>query len=964
MKAKRFFSLLLSLCMLFTVSLDQVSAEDITETAPTITPNKTTAYSGQTIRFDFTNVDSTMEFGVLPGNASGNITAYNPIGYKALSSSVTSQSVTLTEGYYVAAIWKSGWDFQAKVPITVVAAPVISVESTKIEVGTSVKFSLSNLESGMEFGVLPGDSNGAITAYSPIKGYKSLSAGTATQTVTFDSTGYYVAAIWKSGWDFVAKLPITVAEGLKVATLDKATYYESETITVTTKNWSETDGDFFSVYDGSVTDITEDTEPVYTTKDNPGQSSYSIDTTNWAVGDYRLVAFDSGDYSAEYILDTTFTVKVNKMVTMDKSSYTTDDVITVTTKNWTASSSTGEFIRIYKLPISAGYNAGVLADTYGTVWGKDTYKFYTSGWEVGEYQLIAFEHSGWGVINKVNFTVTAPDEGAYTVSGESLTINEDIALDFSSVEPETVDGKLFIGWLDSDGNNAVNGKTYTAGTVLTAKYIDYNADDTVDFKIVDTEIRTDFSRGLRFVAEQSNSLYNSLPKATEYGIAVLPSDILNNNSWAELELGREYIYGNSEFATAAIGAEKIYATEDDRIRYTACITGITDEKLIRQYTARGYIKYTDLNGVERVLYTDYASANPYETAKADLKADDISEKRKASLEEMVATVKANQAEKYDVEPIAVAGSANDTKTYVYQLGENGIYVRDAIIEVGLDTPIEIMQLSDLHFNYLNAKDYAEKNPTVLSTADMRLLAANGKSAKQARAVVDYARTSDAVVVTGDIFDYLSWGGIEMMYKEVWDIIPDAVMTVGNHEFLQKMLGVMPESLSAETRWSILQENWKHNIYYSSRVVDEKVMLIQLNNGEAKFYDSQIAPLTADIELAREKGYTVLMFMHEPICTGNSAESAVKPIRADDNYIANFYTSQVGGNGADDATASVYNLIKSNADVIKGVFNGHMHNDYYTEIVATTNSGESAIIPQYTLTGGFYNNGSVIKITVK
>lgn len=966
MKTKRFLTVLLALCLLMTMcfSPSTVMAEDTTA-VPTVTLNLSMVYSGQTVRFDFTNVDSTMTFGVLPSNANGEITAYSPIvGYKVLSSTTASHWVKMsTSGYYVAAIWKSDWNFVVKVPFTVLEAPTISVASTKIEVGSSVKFTLSGVDSTMSFGVLPGNANGEISAYSIVdNSYKALSSTTTSQTVTLSTTGYYVAAIWKSDWNFVAKLPITVAEGLKVASLDKTSCYETDIITVTTKNWSVDDGDFLAVYDSSVTDITSDTAAVYSTKDNPGQASYSINTTGWQAGSYRLVAFDSGDYTAAYIADITFTVNVNKKVKMDKESYTTDDVITVTTQNWSATGK--EFIRIYKAPAS-DFRVGVLADTHSTVWGKDTYKFYPYKWEPGTYELIAFEYNDWKIINKFTFTVTEPDSGAYTIDGATLTVNEEIALDLSKVDPEELEGKLFIGWSDAEGNPAVNNQTLAAGTVLTAQYIDYNAEDDVDFKVVDTEVRTEISTGLRFTVEQSNALYESLPSVAEYGIAVLPSDILNNNSWAELTLDLEYVYGDNTFTATDVKAEKLYATETDRIRYTACITDIGDEKLMRQYTVRGYIKYTDLNGVERVLYTDYASANMYATARADLKAEGLSADKQAVLEDMIAAAEAIQAEKYDVDKITVTGSANDLTSYVYQLGTGGIYVREAVINAGLDAPIEIVQLSDLHFNYLNARDYAEKNPTVLSTADMRTLARNGSSAANARAAVDYARTADGVVVTGDIFDYLSWGGVELMYKEVWDIIPDALLTVGNHEYLQKMLGVMPESLTADERWGILESVWKHNIYYSSKVIDDKVMLIQLNNGEAKFYESQIAPLTADIELARQNGYTVLVFTHEPICTGNSAESAVTPIRADSSSSAvNFYTSQVGGNGADDATKAVCSLIYSNADVIKGVFNGHMHNDYYTEISAVTASGETAIIPQYTSTGGFYNNGCAIKITIQ
>lgn len=132
-----------------------------------------------------------------------------------------------------------------------------------------------------------------------------------------------------------------------------------------------------------------------------------------------------------------------------------------------------------------------------------------------------------------------------------------------------------------------------------------------------------------------------------------------------------------------------------------------------------------------------------------------------------------------------------------------------VIDLGLDKQLEIVQLSDMHFNYLNATDYKVKNPTVLSTNDVRTFGKNSlpPSLKRARRL-DFARTADAVVLTGDTIDYLSYRGIELLYKEIWDVIPDAMVTMGNHEYLQRMQGVMPESLSAERRWEILRSVWK------------------------------------------------------------------------------------------------------------------------------------------------------------
>ncbi len=751
------------------------------------------------------------------------------------------------------------------------------------------------------------------------------------------------------------------AEGevLKDVYMDKTVYTEGDIITINTINWVASDKDFIRIFNkvafnGNHNDYVADTSG------NWGKSSYTVSTEGWDPGEYQLKAFENSGWTVIKEID--FTVKADKKVSMDKTSYTAEDTITVTTQNW--SSSVKEYIRIYKTPVTE-YDSGVLADTHSTVWGKNEYKFYPTNWESGEYQLIAFDGgSGWNVINKINFTITEPERGAYTVSGDTLTFNKETAIEFSKVKPEEKEGKLFIGWTGSDGEPANSNIAYTAGTVLTAKYIDFNAEDAVDFKIVDTSLRSDFSTGLRFTVEQSNALYSALPNAGEYGIAVLPSVILNENGWAELTLDGEYTYNDNSFSTMAVKADRIYETESDRIRYTALIKGIDGEKLLRQYTVRGYIKYTDLNGVSRVLYTDYASANPYAVAKTELEKTDISADLKALCSEIVNYVKACYSNKYDgLEKLTVTGSADNLNGYIYQLGQNGLYVRDVVINAGLAEDVEIIQLSDLHFNYINAKDKEERNPTVMSTADMRDLGRNASTVSQARAAVDFARKSDAVVVTGDIFDYLSWGGIELMYKEVWDIIPDTLMSVGNHEYLQKMLGVHNETLSADERWGILDKVWKHDVNYASKIVGGKVMLIQLNNGEGKFYEEQIAPLTADIALAREKGYTVLLFMHQTLNTGNPAEASVAPIGRNDTGNINFYTGEIGNSSADSATLSVCGLIKSSADVIKGVFNGHMHSDYYTEIIAADKNGNSAVIPQYTSTGGFYETGHVIKITV-
>jgi hypothetical protein len=143
------------------------------------------------------------------------------------------------------------------------------------------------------------------------------------------------------------------------------------------------------------------------------------------------------------------------------------------------------------------------------------------------------------------------------------------------------------------------------------------------------------------------------------------------------------------------------------------------------------------------------------------------------------------------------------------------------------------------------------------------------------------------------------------------------------------------------------------------------MLIQMDNGSMRFWDNQVEPFKADIELAREKGYTILLFYHVPICTNNPNETDVYPIRRNDTFNWNFSTNaEIGYAGTTGATAEICDLIANNADVIKGIFAGHYHSDYKTEIYAKTPDGEHAIIPQYVLTGNPYDGGHAMKITVK
>ena len=308
-------------------------------------------------------------------------------------------------------------------------------------------------------------------------------------------------------------------------------------------------------------------------------------------------------------------------------------------------------------------------------------------------------------------------------------------------------------------------------------------------------------------------------------------------------------------------------------------------------------------------------------------------------------------------------------TYVHE--KSGVLTREITIQSGKGgSPVEIIQISDIHFNYCNEQDFAENDPVVMSTYENRTWLKNGASVPNAQRCISLASEADMLVLTGDTLDYLSHGCIELAEKVFFDPWEGAILaTPGNHEPLRQMQGTVDDSSSLESRVNRLKEVWPHDLYYASVVLGGKVMLIQLDNSTSSdvpgvgtcFYPEQVSLLRADLEKAREKGYVVLLFYHIPIATGNAQDyRSVSPYNGEQS---NFYSSGIGRYSTG-ASKEVYTLITNNADIIKGAFCGHVHNDYYTNIKGTGQNGTGHLIPQYIMRASAYESGHMFRIIVE
>lgn len=305
----------------------------------------------------------------------------------------------------------------------------------------------------------------------------------------------------------------------------------------------------------------------------------------------------------------------------------------------------------------------------------------------------------------------------------------------------------------------------------------------------------------------------------------------------------------------------------------------------------------------------------------------------------------------------------------------GLCIRDVTLNLGLGEEIIIGQLSDIHFNFCNEEDFLEADPVVMSTYEYREWNRGATTVPKARRCFEFLNDVDFMVINGDTMDYLSHGAMELTKTEIFNKYSNCIATIGGHESARRMQGKVDENTTLEERLKIVQSVWPHDIYYVSRLVKNKVLVAGFYNNQATCPKVVYEKLKADIALARKNGYVILLFAHETFATRNPEHSNVTEadvLQAGDTsgFPKDFYSGETRGNkmvgnaNCDETTKAVYELIINNADVIKGVFAGHLHNNMYLEILAKTADGKEAVIPQYVHTATAYNKGHLMRICIK
>ena len=396
------------------------------------------------------------------------------------------------------------------------------------------------------------------------------------------------------------------------------------------------------------------------------------------------------------------------------------------------------------------------------------------------------------------------------------------------------------------------------------------------------------------------------------------------------------------------------------------------------FCCQGEDKKFEFEDIKSVYYSAYsllakaAALNVYKMARTIVYDERYSEEFREKLFNVLEEIK--QKYRNYGEPHDIVGSEKNPNWWIYSY-DNGPMVREVNIKSKKQgmRALEIVQFSDAHFNYCNERDINEANPALMSTLEHRLWHANGDTVDVVNRSFEYSAMSDQTIVTGDILDYLSFGAQELTQKTLFWRDSNMLAAIGGHEVTREMQGVVEDTTSYESRLDILKSFWCNDIFYESKILGGRVIAVVMDNGSTgKYSEDQFYRLKSDIEYAKDNDLIILIFQHEPLCTANPEETNVEFIRANDaNGSRNFFKDYVGGEYTreylkDEWTINTHDLIRQSADVIKGVFCGHRHSDFYTEILGIDKNGKpnNTVIPQYVLTATVYDNlGHMMKITI-
>ncbi|MBQ6797112.1 MAG: serine hydrolase [Clostridia bacterium] len=185
-----------------------------------------------------------------------------------------------------------------------------------------------------------------------------------------------------------------------------------------------------------------------------------------------------------------------------------------------------------------------------------------------------------------------------------------------------------------DGNGRLTAVGYGTAVITVSGY-ETSATCTVevvpdiDMTLLGASIRVSDPYGIRFgIQIKKDEVFNNTD-IVEYGTLIIGAGTLGS---AELELDTESVL--------RIPAVNILSEDDAQLTYTGVLIDIPESFFNTNVTARGYLIYKDVDGVERVLYTNTATKNFTQVAQAAYNSYSTIESPSDTQKEIIANLEA------------------------------------------------------------------------------------------------------------------------------------------------------------------------------------------------------------------------------------------------------------------------------------------------------------------------------------
>jgi hypothetical protein len=185
------------------------------------------------------------------------------------------------------------------------------------------------------------------------------------------------------------------------------------------------------------------------------------------------------------------------------------------------------------------------------------------------------------------------------------------------------------------------------------------------------------------------------------------------------------------------------------------------------------------------------------------------------------------------------------------------------IEAGLEAPIKILHITDVHITKANDLDTAEHKALMLERAEV-FREEGGYPEKMPEEylyeAIELSKAENALLVcTGDAIDLHTHGNVEALLAAVNGI--DLMFTPGGHEHQRNIVRTMeePDRYIESVRPILEKELSKFDLDLESRIIGG-LNIVTADNSLDYYSEKTLKAFKAELE----KGYPIIVFSHDPI----------------------------------------------------------------------------------------------------